>query len=278
MAKFASPAQINLITSKVTEIQAGLEVLPDGDPAAIAIDALLGTQEAALTKALGGLDLEVRDASTLIDVLFAAEKLVPPTTVRWTKEGDTWMLKGPAAVMVPGTQVATKTKKGAGTAWVGAHVRTEGHTVFTLVGEAPAPAAGEALSGLDLNPLFDGLTTESGDDRTDIWVADPTDTEGRLKLHLQRPRSGKWAGYIFVKDGAEYGYGQRYGMQRPGAAYSGDVVEALTHILADPHGAAHRYAELTSRCGVCNRVLEDETSVANKIGPVCAAKASAAWG
>lgn len=278
MAKFASPAQVKLIESKFAAIQAGIEVLPDGDPMVTAVEALISTQETALTQALSGEAVDMRAASALIDTLFAAEKLVPPTEVRWVKEDGNWMLKGPASVMVPGTQVETKTKKGAGTAWVGAHIRTEGHTVFTLVGEAPAPAPGEAVQGLDLNPLFDGLTTEAGDDRTEIWVADPTDTEGRLKLHIQRPRSGKWAGYVFVKDGAEYGYGQRYGMQRPGAAYSGDVVEALTNVLADPHGAAHRYAELTSRCGVCNRVLEDEGSVAAGIGPVCARKAAAAWG
>jgi hypothetical protein len=111
------------------------------------------------------------------------------------------------------------------------------------------------VQGLDLRTLPTGNFGVPGSD-------------GRLKVRVEHGK-GKWEGWTFVKDAAEYGYGKRYGVQKPGQAYQGDIAEALTAIVADPATAAKRYGELTGRCAACNRKLEDETSVRLGIGPIC---------
>lgn len=120
---------------------------------------------------------------------------------------------------------------------------------------------GTPESGIDLSVL------PSTGERTFFGVPG---ADTRLKVLIERPTEGRWAGWIFVKDGAEYGHGNNYGRQAPGRTYTGDIQDELRAILADPEAALKRYAELTSRCGVCNRTLEDEVSVARGIGPQCA--------
>lgn len=129
--------------------------------------------------------------------------------------------------------------------------------------QCPRAAAPRPTVGLDLSPL--PMTGE-----TTYFAVPGGDT--RLKVRIDRPADGKWAGFIFVKDGAVYGEGARYGKQAPGQRYVGDIEAELAAILADPFAALRRYAELTNHCGVCNRPLEDAESVARGIGPVCARK------
>lgn len=94
----------------------------------------------------------------------------------------------------------------------------------------------------------------------------------RLKVEIDRPTKGRWAGFVFVKDAAVYGDGQRYGVQAPGETYKGKIQDALRTIAADPKAASAAYGHLTSTCGRCRRPLEDAESVARGIGPVCAGK------
>ena len=124
--------------------------------------------------------------------------------------------------------------------------------------QAAAPVAPTA--GLDLTGLVSGM-----------YAVPNGDT--RLKLQIDVVSKGKWAGWCFVRDGAVYGEGQRYGSQRPGATYKGAVEAALAAIVADPQAAMAAYGHLTSTCGMCRRPLEDAESVARGIGPVCARKA-----
>ena len=96
--------------------------------------------------------------------------------------------------------------------------------------------------------------------------------ETRLKVRVEHGKPGtRWEGWTFVKDGAEYGQQKRYGLQRPGQGYQGEIVPQLEAIKADPQEAMKEYGRLTGRCGNCNRPLEDEDSVARGIGPICAA-------
>jgi hypothetical protein len=97
--------------------------------------------------------------------------------------------------------------------------------------------------------------------------------ETRLKVRIARPtKASKWHGWIFVSDGGEYGNRTNYGKQAPSGLYQGDIAEALEAIMADPYEAQLAYGKLTGTCGSCGRHLEDETSVALGIGPVCRAK------
>lgn len=123
-----------------------------------------------------------------------------------------------------------------------------------VVVEAPAPI-------IDLSPL------ERFTSRGNVRVAIPN-SDSRLKLRVHFHADGT----VYVNDAAEYGVGQMYGKQYTGKGYQGKVQEALVAILADPQAAIIRYTELTSTCGCCGRPLEDATSVARGIGPVCARK------
>lgn len=127
--------------------------------------------------------------------------------------------------------------------------------------KAKATAANEPTgSGLDLSTLPEGT------------YAVP-DGDTRLKVKIERPAApSKWAGWVFVSDGAEYGHGQKYGRQAPGKTYSGMIVPELTKIAADPRAAAAAYGHLTGRCAMCGKKLEDEQSVARGIGPICFGK------
>ncbi len=96
--------------------------------------------------------------------------------------------------------------------------------------------------------------------------------ETRLKVQIDRPTTGRWRGWTFVRDAAAYGHGVRYGRQAPGGTYHGDIVEPLTVIASDPPAASAAYGHLVGRCGVCGRRLEHPESVARGIGPVCAGR------
>ncbi len=114
-------------------------------------------------------------------------------------------------------------------------------------------------SAIDLSGIPAGLYAVPGGDT-------------RLKVRIDAPTTGKWAGFIFVKDAAVYGERKRYGMQKPGNIYRGDIEDALRIIAADPRAASAAYGHLTSTCGICGAPLEQADSVARGIGPVCAEK------
>lgn len=120
---------------------------------------------------------------------------------------------------------------------------------------APTPVA---PAGISLSNVPTGMYAVPGGDT-------------RLKVRIDQG-DGKWQGYVFVKDGAEYGSGRRYGMQRPGQTYVGQIQDQLAIIAQDPRAAAAAYGRLVGSCGLCGRRLEDPDSVARGIGPVCAAK------
>jgi Family of unknown function (DUF6011) len=129
--------------------------------------------------------------------------------------------------------------------------------IRTQVGEAKR--ADRDANALDLSSVPAGMYAVPGGDT-------------RLKVKIDKPTTGRWDGFVFVKDGAVYGEGQRYGMQKPGQAYQGKIEAELRIIAADPMAASAAYGHLTSTCGICRRPLEDAESVARGIGPICARK------
>lgn len=132
-------------------------------------------------------------------------------------------------------------------------------TAKTEAKKSPAIDPSKA-TGLDLSDLRSGYySVPNGETRLKVRVARPT-------------KASKWHGWIFVSDGGEYGVRKNYGKQAPSGLYQGDIGDALKAILADPYEAQLAYGRLTGTCGSCGRKLEDETSVALGIGPVCRAK------
>lgn len=123
--------------------------------------------------------------------------------------------------------------------------------------KAQDEAAAKRTDGLDLSNLPSGL-----------YAVPEGDT--RLKVKIDNVEKGKWEGFVFVKDANPYGSQKRYGMQRPGTFYRGEIEEALKAIVENPLEAIKAYGRLTGTCGRCSRPLTDETSVAEGIGPICA--------
>jgi Family of unknown function (DUF6011) len=130
--------------------------------------------------------------------------------------------------------------------------------LMTLRSEAGREAAAErAANGLDLTVLPAGKYAVPGGDT-------------RLKVRIDAPKSGKWDGWVFVKDAAAYGEGKRYGSQRPGATYKGQIEDALRAIVADPTAAMFTYGQITGTCCFCALPLEKAESVRRGYGPTCA--------
>lgn len=161
----------------------------------------------------------------------------------------------------------------------GSLINDRGSWVVEHIGDCPPvtieleakPAAPD--SGIDLTSLPRGSRgmLRVADPR---HITDPDSQPSRLKLRIDQPNTGKWAGWVFVKDDAEYGYGQRYGKQAPGRSYIGDVEDILARIIADPTNALAAYGQLVGSCGICGRRLEDQDSIDRGIGPVCFGKLS----
>ncbi|ABE67463.1 hypothetical protein PBI_QYRZULA_43 [Mycobacterium phage Qyrzula] len=82
---------------------------------------------------------------------------------------------------------------------------------------------------------------------------------------VDRPETGKWAGYVFVKllvSDSE---------QRMSFAASKAVLNRIAEVGAE--AASARYGHEIGRCGICDRTLTNDESRARGIGPVCAANA-----
>jgi len=187
--------------------------------------------------------LNKRDASGLIDGLLAVDRPQATLAVRTNRY--------PGKCGTCGQPVAEETGRieCPDTKWITYH----------LDGECPAPTAEPvAVEGLDLS-LLERFTSN----RMVRFAVPGGDT--RLKVRVKFAKNGT----VYVDDAAEYGYGQKYGSQRPSQSYRGLIQDELAAIVADPQAAIVRYAEITSRCGICNRKLEDGTSVERGIGPVC---------
>lgn len=88
-------------------------------------------------------------------------------------------------------------------------------------------------------------------------------TTNPLLVQINRPKTGRWAGYTFVVEVSFLPGGE----QRPVLGREAEL--ALEAISADPRGCSARYGTLTGHCGLCNLRLRNEASKALGIGPEC---------
>jgi hypothetical protein len=85
---------------------------------------------------------------------------------------------------------------------------------------------------------------------------------GVVKFYeVDKPESGRWAGYTFVS--------ARASDERHPIRDRAKRAEILSRIAEDPAAASRLFGIELGRCGVCGRSLTDETSRAYGIGPVC---------
>lgn len=98
--------------------------------------------------------------------------------------------------------------------------------------------------------------------------------EGHLFVRVDKPKEGKWAGYVFVK----WVFGDReetIGREWPGESYrslrkyEGRFDYPLNELWADPEKAKAKYGQIIGQCGNCGKRLTDEVSRERGIGPDC---------
>ena len=93
--------------------------------------------------------------------------------------------------------------------------------------------------------------------------------EGETKLRffkLDKPTSGKWSGYTFVKEQASDELHPVRSAERR--------VRIAEAIAQDPEEAMLTYGRELGKCGHCGRTLTDQESREVGIGPVCRRKLS----
>lgn len=79
---------------------------------------------------------------------------------------------------------------------------------------------------------------------------------------IDRPTSGKWAGYIFLNvQASDELHPIRNHVER---------LRVLKAIAEDTRAAAVRYGSEIGRCSQCNKALTNPESLAAGIGPICA--------
>lgn len=88
---------------------------------------------------------------------------------------------------------------------------------------------------------------------------------GTAFYKVDRPETGRWAGYVFVKQiiGSDE---QKLSMKQGRA-----ILARIAAVGAE--AASARYGHEIGECGICGRQLTNDESRARGIGPVCAAKA-----
>jgi hypothetical protein len=120
-------------------------------------------------------------------------------------------------------------------------------------------AQGPDLSTLPIGTHFYAVTNEGG--TLSFFRVDNVAEEGN-----------RWHGWAFVQHivgGTDDLYGEKIGRQRPGERYSGLFPHLLQKVVDDPKVSQETFGREIGRCGVCGKVLTDETSRAFGIGPIC---------
>lgn len=96
------------------------------------------------------------------------------------------------------------------------------------------------------------------------------------RYYVDLGKFGKWKGWLFFATGSDYKHRKTIAMIRPDGEISERTSqharEVVAQIMVDPVQAMLDYASITGVCGVCGRKLEDPTSVAIGIGPICLRK------
>lgn len=174
-----------------------------------------------------------------------------PTTYRWTKQGDEWLVTGPTAER--GDRIAIAKKDGS---TVEAIVTGFAGTDLYRVEKAEASTA----------PVNGRIPT--AEQVPEGHYALPSTGHNDLVFYrVDRPTDGEYAGRVFVK--------MIVGGKPESRVQWSKVPGILARIAeAGADEAMALYGREIGRCGVCNRTLTDETSRARGIGPDCYSRMS----
>ena len=173
---------------------------------------------------------------------------------------------------------------------------TAATTVFRVVARTPDdmfvsaayPSIAEATVGArKMWPAFSdrGVTAvvvvDGAGEETVLWRAPTKASELRQghyavngkRYFIDRPTSGSWAGWTFLKTGSDYHNRRTIASVRPDGSITRKH-SVLTAIMEDPFARAAEYGQITGECAACGRKLEDPESISIGMGPICREK----WG
>lgn len=143
--------------------------------------------------------------------------------------------------------------KMAGSALITAHKNAPFKQVRVTAAMAEAIAPGASTEELEVNVVPAGRYA----------VCDPTDSVIKF-FKLDRPTTGKWAGYTFLKVQASDDLFPVRDQAKKALI--------LAEIAKDVLGSEQAYGQLLGKCARCRQTLTDETSRAFGIGPECRKK------
>jgi len=112
----------------------------------------------------------------------------------------------------------------------------------------------------ELAAALHALVSDAKHDKYRMAVTLPGEDKLRF-FRVDTPRTGKWAGAVFVKEQA----GDELYPVKP----VGREIRVLQALLVNAQEALVRYGLELGHCGICGRTLTDEESRARGIGPVC---------
>lgn len=98
-------------------------------------------------------------------------------------------------------------------------------------------------------------------------MVDGRDDDDWTFVQVDKPKDGRWVGYIFVK----LLYGAPGDFQKVRASKS-QAADLLAKIAKDPAKASADFGKHVGQCGVCRSPLTNEESRAYGIGPICRGK------
>ena len=126
----------------------------------------------------------------------------------------------------------------------------------------PVAAAVEVVGVSKVVDAF-AHATEAGLKRPKMYLGD--------FLFKLAPKSGRNAGAIYVTEDDEYLGKIADGKFQAAHVCTEAQKAAIVEVCADPEQAAKAFGQKTGRCSCCARELTDPESIANSIGPICAA-------
>lgn len=237
MTTTATPNQIKFIQSLFGEV-------PNPVPECIdaAVTALLAPIVPLIGTAIGGGDISKSEASEVINVLKAVQRVtksvVAPAKPKWVTEdnGATFMIVGAADVLVPGAIVEVFSRNGSRNVTIGEVVRTNG-TVTYARPEARKTAA-EVPEGVH---FYDGQY---------------------VKVQVSKA-------------------GNLYGSNWTGSGWDHNGKAALKGLSVSTKLTAKQAAVFghnTGHCVFCSRELTDDRSLTVGYGPICAERNGLPWG
>lgn len=259
----ASPAQLKFINSLFTAVQPKSD-LPGVAEVILPVRNLLVLAMASITDPSKPVEIDKRDASRLIDALKLASQVVPSATIKWGKQGNTWVIKGDPAQLVAGNVVTVTSAKGEKDVIVDCVIGQDGpNAVATVIDERKEAKAKADAATVEVENLIAAFHARM--DTSFVGVLLPT---------LDADATNTVAFWFVGESTVSLVLGGTGRVAQPLATQK-SVIERLLALTDDEiRSAMQAYGQEMGTCGFCCRSLTNDLSRERGVGPVCWSKGS----